>query len=395
MIKRTIYFGNPAYLSLKNKQLEVRQAQDDSPQRSVRTIPIEDIGVVLLDHQQITITHGLLNALQENNCAVITCSSNHMPSGLLLPLDGHTLQNERFRSQLEASLPLRKQLWQQTIQAKITNQAHLLAEVLGEPVPNMLAWAKLVKSGDTGNLEARAAAFYWRNLFITLPDFTREREEIAPNSLLNYGYAILRAIIARSLVGCGLLPTLGIHHHNKYNAYCLADDIMEPYRPFVDQLVVDLCNDGCPDTLTKEIKGELLSIPTLDVEIDGQRRPLMIAASFTLMKHHHRLNEYRIMWVFVLFDLPTYTPLERKAASGFRNELIKDGFTMFQYSVYIRHCSSAENAAVHIRRVKNMLPEEGEVVIMQVTDKQFGMIEHFSSHHPSSSPSPSTPVEMF
>lgn len=281
MIKRTIYFGNPAYLSLKNKQLEVRQAQDDSPQRSARTIPIEDIGIVLLDHQQITITHGLLNALQENNCAVITCSACHMPSGLLLPLDGHTLQNERFRSQLEASLPLRKQLWQQTIQAKITNQAHLLAEVLGEPVPNMLAWAKLVKSGDTGNLEARAAAFYWRNLFITLPDFTRGREEIAPNSLLNYGYAILRAIIARSLVGCGLLPTLGIHHHNKYNAYCLADDIMEPYRPFVDQLVVDLCNNGFPDTLTKEIKGELLSIPTLDVEIDGQRRPLMIAASQT------------------------------------------------------------------------------------------------------------------
>ena len=204
-----------------------------------------------------------------------------MPSGLLLSLDGHTLQNERFRSQLEASLPLRKQLWQQTIQAKITNQAHLLAEVLGEPVPNMHAWAKLVKSGDTGNLEARAAAFYWRNLFITLPDFTREREEIAPNSLLNYGYAILRAIIARSLVGCDLLPTLGIHHHNKYNAYCLADDIMEPYRPFVDQLVVDLCKDEFPDTLTKEIKGELLSIPTLDVEIDGQRRPLMIAASQT------------------------------------------------------------------------------------------------------------------
>ena len=281
MIKRTIYFGNPAYLSLKNKQLEVRQAQDDSPQRSVRTIPIEDIGVVLLDHQQITITHGLLNALQENNCAVITCSSNHMPSGLLLPLDGHTLQNERFRSQLEASLPLRKQLWQQTIQAKITNQAHLLAEVLGEPVPNMLAWAKLVKSGDTGNLEARAAAFYWRNLFVSLPDFVREREETAPNSLLNYGYALLRAIIARALVATGLLPTLGIHHHNKYNAYCLADDIMEPYRPFVDQLVVDLCNDGFPDTLTKEIKGELLSIPTLDVEIDGQRRPLMIAASQT------------------------------------------------------------------------------------------------------------------
>lgn len=258
-----------------------RVEQDDSSQQLVRTIPIEDIGVVLLDHQQITITHGLLNALQENNCAVITCSSRHMPSGMLLPLDGHTLQNERYRMQLEASLPLKKQLWQQTIQAKITNQANLLGEVLGEPVPNMLAWAKQVKSGDSENLEARAAAFYWRNLFITLPGFTREREETAPNSLLNYGYAILRGIIARALVGSGLLPTLGIHHHNKYNAYCLADDVMEPYRPFVDQLVLEICGEDFPDQLTKEIKAQLLAIPTLDVEMEGQRRPLMVAASQT------------------------------------------------------------------------------------------------------------------
>lgn len=281
MIKRTIYFGNPSYLSLKNRQLEVKQAQGDSSQQLVRTIPIEDIGVVLLDHQQITITHGLLNALQENNCAVITCSSRHMPSGMLLPLDGHTLQNERYRMQLEASLPLKKQLWQQTIQAKITNQANLLGEVLGEPVPNMLAWAKQVKSGDSENLEARAAAFYWRNLFITLPGFTREREETAPNSLLNYGYAILRGIIARALVGSGLLPTLGIHHHNKYNAYCLADDVMEPYRPFVDQLVLEICGEDFPDQLTKEVKAQLLAIPTIDVEMEGQRRPLMVAASQT------------------------------------------------------------------------------------------------------------------
>lgn len=281
MIKRTIYFGNPAYLSLRNKQLEVRQAQDGSSQALVRTIPIEDIGVVLLDHQQITITHGLLNALLEQNCALITCSSSHMPSGLLLPLDGHSLQNERFRLQLEASLPLRKQLWQQTVQAKISNQAQLLGQVLGGPVGNMLAWAKQVKSGDSENLEARAAAFYWRNLFITLPHFTREREECAPNSLLNYGYAILRGIIARALVGSGLLPTLGIHHHNKYNAYCLADDIMEPYRPFVDQLVVELCAEDFPEVLTKELKAQLLRIPTLDVLLDGQRHPLMVAASLT------------------------------------------------------------------------------------------------------------------
>ena len=281
MMKYTLYFGSPAYLSLRNKQLEVRQPCEEEAKHLVRTIPIEDIGVVLLDHQQITITHGLLHALLENNCAVVTCSPSHLPAGLLLPLDGHTLQNERFRTQLEASLPLRKQLWQQTVQAKILNQATLLGQVLGEPAKNLLAWAKQVKSGDSENLEARAAAFYWRNLFISLPGFVREREEGAPNALLNYGYAILRAIVARALVSCGLLPTLGIHHHNKYNAYCLADDIMEPYRPYVDQLVVEICEDEVPTMLTKELKVQLLSIPTLDVEIDGQLHPLMVAVSLT------------------------------------------------------------------------------------------------------------------
>ena len=281
MIKRTLYFGSPAYLALRNKQIEVHQPCEGEAKRPVRTIPIEDIGVVLLDHQQITITHGLLNALLENNCAVVTCSPSHLPAGLLLPLDGHTLQNERFRTQLEASLPLRKQLWQQTVQAKILNQATLLGQVFGEPAKNLLAWAKQVKSGDSENLEARAAAFYWRNLFISLPGFVREREEAAPNALLNYGYAILRAIVARALVSCGLLPTLGIHHHNKYNAYCLADDIMEPYRPYVDQLVVEICEEEIPMALTKELKVQLLSIPTLDVEIDGQHHPLMVAVSLT------------------------------------------------------------------------------------------------------------------
>lgn len=281
MIKRTLYFGNPAYLSLRDRQLEVHLRQDSPSKVPSRTIPIEDIGVVLLDDPQITITHGALNALLEQNCALITCGTNHLPSGLMLPLDGHSLQNERFRSQLDASLPLRKQLWQQTVQAKIRNQATLLAYVLQEPVPNMLAWARQVKSGDSENLEARAAAFYWRNLFLPLPDFTRERQGTAPNSLLNYGYAILRAVIARALVSAGLLPTLGIHHHNKYNAYCLADDIMEPYRPYVDQLVVELCQDGYPSEFTKELKAELLTIPTLDVELEGQRRPLMVAAAQT------------------------------------------------------------------------------------------------------------------
>ena len=168
--------------------------------------------------------------LLENNSAVITCDSKSMPVGLMLPLYGNTTQNERFRQQLDASVPLKKQLWQQTIKSKIDNQASVLEKCTAGEVKCMRIWANDVKSGDPDNLEARAAAYYWKGLFANVKGFTREREGISPNNLLNYGYAILRAIVARGLVTSGLLPTLGIHHHNRYNAYCLADDIMEPYR---------------------------------------------------------------------------------------------------------------------------------------------------------------------
>jgi CRISPR-associated protein Cas1 len=246
------------------------------------TIPIEDIGVIVLDHKQITITQGVLESLLENNCAVITCDSNHLPVGLLLPLCGNTTQNERFRNQLESSLPLQKQLWQQTVQAKIRNQAILLKKKRGAENKNMLAWANDVKSGDADNLEARAAVYYWRNLFPDIPEFTRDRNGIPPNNILNYGYAILRAIVARSLVISGLLPTLGIHHHNKYNAYCLADDIMEPYRPFVDEYVIQIMENQIDiREVSTQLKSKLLTIPILDVVIGGQRSPLMVAVSQT------------------------------------------------------------------------------------------------------------------
>jgi len=247
-----------------------------------RTIPIEDIGVVILDNRRITITSGAMEALLENNCAVITCNPKSMPVGLLLPLCGNTTQNERFRSQLEASLPLRKQLWQQTIKQKILNQEHVLRINTAQETNCMRVWSNDVRSGDPDNLEARAAAYYWKNVFTTYPNFVRDREGTPPNNLLNYGYAILRAIIARALVGSGLLPTLGIHHHNRYNAYCLADDIMEPYRPYVDQLVLDIiqCNLEISD-ITRDFKMQLLGIPMLDVVINGKRSPLMIAAQQT------------------------------------------------------------------------------------------------------------------
>ena len=290
MIKKTLYFGNPVYLSLRNAQLVIKLPEvvknESLPsafkEQTEVTKPVEDIGVVVLDNKQITITSGVLEALLENNSAVITCDSKSMPVGLMLPLYGNTTQNERFRQQLEASLPLKKQLWQQTIRAKIENQATALRKCIGEEMKCMRIWAADVKSGDSDNLEARAAAFYWKNLFSDIDGFTREREGIPPNNLLNYGYAILRAVVARALVTSGLLPTLGIHHHNRYNAYCLADDIMEPYRPYVDELVFGIVRSEMRyEELTKELKIQLLGIPTLEVRIDGKRSPLMVAVSQT------------------------------------------------------------------------------------------------------------------
>lgn len=283
MIKRTLYFGNPAYLSLKLRQLVVsRPGADDSKAEVVKTIPIEDIATIVLDCKQITITQALLEELLEANCSVITCDSTHMPTGLMLPLSGHTQQSERFRAQIDASLPLRKQIWQQTVQSKIANQAAVLEFATGQKHPNMLQWASSVRSGDPDNLEARAAAYYWKTLFCGSVDwFIRGRYEDTPNDLLNYGYALVRATVARALVSSGLLPTLGVHHHNKYNAYCLADDIMEPYRPFVDKLVYQIVKENDLWILDTGMKTRLLSIPMMDVQINGVTSPLMIAATTT------------------------------------------------------------------------------------------------------------------
>ena len=294
MIQKTLYFGNPAYLSLRMEQMVIKLPEVEkaigissvTKEQSVVTRPIEDIGIVVLDNKQITITQGLLEALLENNCAVITCDSHRMPVGLMLPLCGNTVQSERFQDQISASLPLRKQLWQQTVKARINNQSRVLT-ICSQVAPRcMKKWSDDVKSGDSDNQEARAAAYYWKKIFTNikcLEDFTRNRDGIEPNNLLNYGYAILRAIVARALVSSGMLPTFGIHHHNRYNAYCLADDIMEPYRPYVDELVYKIVEKYGADNLqlTKEIKTVLLSIPTIDVVISGKRSPLMVGVTQT------------------------------------------------------------------------------------------------------------------
>lgn len=289
MIKRTLYFGNPAYLSLNNAQLLVRlpevEKNDTLPEHfkknAVASIPIEDIGIVVLDNKQVTITQGLLEALLANNAVVVTCDGTHHPTGLLMPLAGNTIQNERFRAQLDATEPLKKQLWAQTVTQKIKNQYTVLKskKIAAEYLYPLY---KNVKSGDADNAEATAALFYWQKLFYFVPEFRRFREGIPPNNYLNYGYAILRATMARSIVGAGLLPTLGIHHANRYNAYCLADDLMEPYRPYVDEVVHEIVDKhGLTRELPKEIKADLLRIPTLDVIIDGEKSPLMIATQRT------------------------------------------------------------------------------------------------------------------
>lgn len=284
MIKRTLYFGNPAHLSCKTKQLVIYRDE-----KELDTIPLEDIGILILDHYAVSISHYLLSKLLENNVAVITCSDSHHPNGMFLNLDGNTVQSEKFKTQITASEPLKKQLWAQTVSAKIFNQAEMLHRK-NIPAQNMLRWSKLVNSGDSNNLEARAAAYYWKVIFPDNLDFYRSRIGPPPNNLLNYGYAILRAIVARSLVGSGLLPTLGIHHRNKYNAYCLADDIMEPYRPFVDELVNNISNlvlgsdrgNGEDFTeLSPSVKKQLLQIATADVLIDRERSPLMLASQRT------------------------------------------------------------------------------------------------------------------
>jgi len=277
MIKRTLYFGNPAYLKTKNEQLII-----DLPETGeTKQAAIEDIGLLVLDNQQITITQAVLAKLLANNTAVITCDQSHHPTGMLLNLDGHTLQSQRFQAQIQASTPLKKQLWQQAVIAKIVNQANLLGQRRQEN-KFLVNLSKNVLSGDSSNCEAKAAGYYWKNLFPEFLNFKRFREGDPPNNLLNYGYAILRAMVARSLVGSGLLPTLGIFHRNQYNAYCLADDIMEPYRPFVDKVVCDIVRaNGRFLEMTPMMKQQLLGIPAMDVMLDDEKSPLMNAVQRT------------------------------------------------------------------------------------------------------------------
>ncbi len=274
MIKRALFFSTPFCLSLRDNQMVIRTKEEPDMQRSV---PIEDIGFVVLEHRQTSVSLPLLNALSESNVAVIFCNEARMPNAMLMNLDSNKTQGESFRAQIEASEPLKKGLWKQIVEAKIRNQSALLHK-LGKDGDKLKPFYMNVKSGDADNREAIAAKIYWTELFGR--DFIRLRDGIEPNNLLNYGYTILRAAVARSLMGSGLFPAFGIFHRNRYNSFPLADDIMEPYRPYVDETVYDIYRQGITE-LTPETKGRLLRLLFADTRFDRVTRPLDVGLTFT------------------------------------------------------------------------------------------------------------------
>ena len=273
MIKRTIVFSNPCKVSTKDNQLVAENRESGE----VKRLPVEDLGIVIIEHPMTNISIPALNALSANNCAVVFCDARHMPTSMLLNLDSNSIQAERYRQQSEASLPLKKNLWKQIVQAKILNQSRLLSE-LGLDGEKLKPYYMNVKSGDTDNREGIAANLYWD--FLLGKEFVRTRYGEDPNPLLNYGYAILRAGMTRAIMGSGLFPAFGLFHRNRYNAFPLADDLMEPYRPFVDQLVVQLIRDG-KEHLNTESKQQLLKVMFIDTRFKDMTRPLELALSVT------------------------------------------------------------------------------------------------------------------
>ena len=272
MLKKTILLENKASLTAKNLQLIIKSEIRES------SISIEDIGFLVIDNPEIYLSIPAMNLLIENNTSVIICNSNHLPNGMFLNLNSHHIQQEIFKNQINASVPLKKQLWQQTIVEKITNQGILL-EKITESKNSFDFLASKVLSGDSSNMEGVAASQYWKSYFEH--KFKRERFGDYPNNFLNYGYAILRAATARALSGSGLLNTLGIHHKSKYNAFALADDIMEPFRPIVDEKVFELMQNYDEQELNTLLKSELLQILTRTVYFKEEKSPLMVALQKT------------------------------------------------------------------------------------------------------------------
>lgn len=280
MIAKAVYIGTPSRLRVEDEQLIVLVGDDE------RRIPLEDIATLEIDSPQVMITSPLMSRLAERNVAVIHCGPNHMPISMSLPISRHSSHTERLRVQLTASVPRCKTVWRRIVQAKIMNQADVL-RAIGVSDAGVRNIIKSVRSGDSTNREGFAAKRYWTLLFSNHPElagrFTRDPEGAYPNALFNYGYSIVRALVSRALVSTGLHPSIGLFHRNKYNAFCLADDIMEPFRPFVDLEVYNylLRCDRTEGRLTPVVKKYLLAIPFVDARIGTTTQPLMTAIQRT------------------------------------------------------------------------------------------------------------------
>lgn len=275
MVKRTIEISaEPAYLAVKLDQLLIRRPGAD-PRDPAASIPCEDIGLVVVDHPAVSYSHAALARLVEHGAAVLICGRDHLPAGMLLPLSEHSQIVWRMDEQLSAGRPLRKRLWQQIVVAKIRAQAAILPADAPER-QKLLTLAREVRSGDPANVEAQAAKIYWSVWLGPGRPFRRDPDADDLNALLNYGYAVLRAGVARAIVAAGLHPALGIHHANRANAFCLADDLLEPLRPLVDACVRELAGWN----LTKvdaRTKPSLLRLLAAEVSCGDSTGPLMVA----------------------------------------------------------------------------------------------------------------------
>lgn len=273
MLKRSLVFSSPANLSLKDRQIVI--SLKESPEDKI-TAPIEDIGVVIIDNPAVSITIPLLNYLADNNVIVIICNSKGVPSSTLLSFGTNHYQGEILQSQINITEPLKKGLWKQIVESKIKNQAALFNK-LGKRGDKLKPYYNNVKSGDTDNREGIAARIYFQELFGK--GFVRERSQEGINALLNYGYTILRAATARAVVGSGLFQGIGLHHHNRSNSFPLVDDLIEPYRPFVDEMVYQLLLNNCLE-LSKNVKAKLISVLYADVFFKRTSRPLELGLTF-------------------------------------------------------------------------------------------------------------------
>ena len=275
MIKRIIDISEPAYLHIKHQQLLI-----DKEEETVGRVPIEDLGVLILQHPAIVITQKVIIACQQNKVAIVFCDERHLPYSVILPVsDGHTLHQKVMRMQVSVKLPVTKRIWKQVVQQKIIEQQKTLF-LVGTDTAVLGRLAAKVKSGDVENHEAQAAQHYWPRLFGK--SFRRDYEAAGVNALLNYGYAVVRALVARAIVAGGLHPAIGIHHHNQYNALCLVDDLMEPFRPWVDWLVYQMWMKNKETEIGEDTKRNILALLSDSVQMNKKTMPMMVACHYLI-----------------------------------------------------------------------------------------------------------------